>query len=151
MLGAGNEGDQESQAARLREVLATGELAGLETELRAFLAGIPHQWHSKNPMGSYEGWYASPLQAYFVASEAQVQAEESGGQGRADLVVRGFGRVYVFELKLRERSEPGAALRQLKERRYADHYLGRGEPVHLVGLEFSAKTRNLTRFEAETV
>ena len=80
-----------------------------------------------------------------------MQAEESGGQERADLVVRGFGRVYVFELKLRERSEPGAALRQLKERRYADRYLDRGEPVHLVGLEFSAKTRNLTRFEAETV
>ncbi|MDE0263739.1 MAG: AAA family ATPase [Bryobacterales bacterium] len=151
VLGAGKEGNQESQAARLREVLAAGDLAGLEAELRAFLAGVPHQWHSKNPMGSYEGWYASLLQAYFVASEAQVQAEESGSQGRADLIVRGFGRVYVFELKLRERSEPGAALRQLKERRYADHYLGRGEPVHLVGLEFSAKTRNLTRFEAETV
>ena len=151
VLGAGKGGGQEVQAARLRQVLAAGDLAGLESELRAFLAGVPHQWHSKNPMGSYEGWYASLLQAYFVASEADVRAEESGSHGRADLIVRGFGRVYVFELKLRERSEPGAALRQLKERRYADRYLGRGEPVHLVGLEFSVKTRNLAGFEAETV
>ena len=151
VLGAGKEGEQESRAARLREVLATGNLEGLESELRAFLAGVPHQWHSKNPMGSYEGWYASLLQAYFVSSEAEVRAEESGSQGRADLIVRGFGRVYVFEFKMRRRAEAEAALRQLKERGYADRYLGRGEPVHLVGLEFSAETRNLTGFETETV
>ena len=151
VLGVGKEGERESQAVRLRAVLARGDLAGLEAELRAFLAGIPHQWHGQNPMASYEGWYASLLQAYFVAAEAEVRAEESGSQGRADLIVRGFGQVYVFELKLRERSRPGAALRQLQERGYADRYRGRGEPVHLVGLEFSAETRNLTRFEAETV
>ena len=151
VLGADKGGEQESQAVRLREVLATGDLVGLEAELRAFLAGVPHQWHGKNPMGSYEGWYASLLQAYFVASEAQVRGEESGSQGRADLIVRGFGRVYVFEFKMRDRAAPGAALRQLKERGYAERYLGRGEPVHLVGLEFSAETRNLTGFEAETV
>ena len=151
VLGVGKEGERESQAARLRAVLARGDLAGLEAELRAFLAGIPHQWHGQNPMASYEGWYASLLQAYFVAAEAEVRAEESGSQGRADLIVQGFGQVYMFELKLRERSRPGAALRQLQERGYADRYRGRGEPVHLVGLEFSAETRNLTRFEAETV
>jgi len=149
VLGAGKEGEQESQAARLREVLATGDLTGLEAELRALLAGVPHQWHSKNPMGSYEGWYASLLQAYFVAAEAEVRAEESSSQGRADLIVRGFGRVYVFECKMRERAGAKAALRQLKERGYADRYLGRGEPVHLVGLEFSAATHNLTGFETE--
>ena len=151
VLGSGRQGEQASRASRLREVLARGDLVGLEAELRAFLAGIPHQWHAKNPMASYEGWYASLLQAYFVASEAEVRAEESGNQGRADLIVRGFGRVYVFELKLRERSQPGAALRQMKERRYADRYLGRSETVHLVGLEFSAETRNLTGFETVTV
>ena len=91
------------------------------------------------------------MQTYCIAAEAEVTAEDSGSRGRADLIVRGFGRVYVFEFKMRERSGPGDALRQLKERGYADRYLGRGEPVHLVGLEFSAETRNLTGFEAETV
>ncbi|MDE0263232.1 MAG: AAA family ATPase [Bryobacterales bacterium] len=150
VLGGGKTGERISQTTRLREVLAAGDLAGLESELRAFLASIPHQWHSKNPMGSYEGWYASLLQAYFVAAEAEVRAEESGSQGRADLIVRGFGRVYVFEFKMGYRAGADAALRQMKERGYADRYLGRGEPVHLVGLEFSAETRNLTGFAAET-
>ena len=150
VLGAGKEGEQESQAARLREVLATGDLAGLEAELRALFASIPHQWHAKNPMGSYEGWYASLLQAYFVAADAEVRAEESGSQGRADLIVKGFGRVYVFEFKMRKRAGAEVALRQLKQQGYADRYIGQAETVHLVGLEFSAETGNLTGFESET-
>ena len=150
VLGAGDTEERLSQTGHLREVLAAGDLEGLEAALRAILASIPHQWHTKNPMGSYEGWYASLLQAYFVAADADVRAEESGSQGRADLIVRGFGRVYVFELKMREHAGAGAAFRQLKDRGNADRYIGRGEPVHLVGLEFSAETRNLAGFETET-
>ena len=33
------------------------------------------------------------------------------------------------------------------ERRYADKYRARGEPIHLIGVEFSRDTRNLTAFE----
>ena len=32
-------------------------------------------------------------------------------------------------------------------RRYADKYRARGEPIHLIGVEFSRDTRNLTAFE----
>ena len=100
-------------------------------------------------MGSFEGWYASLLYAYFAATGAEVRAEESGSLGRADLCVRAFQRVYVFEFKMRERAGAEAAMAQLKTRGYADRYRGRGEPVHLVAVEFSAKTRNVTRFETE--
>ena len=41
---------------------------------------------------------------------------------------------------------PGAALAQLQERRYADKYRARGEPIHLIGVEFSRDTRNVTAF-----
>ena len=42
---------------------------------------------------------------------------------------------------------PGSALAQLQERRYADKYRASGEPIHLIGVEFSRTTRNLTAFE----
>ena len=100
-------------------------------------------------MGTYEGWYASVLYAHFAALSVEVRAEESGSRGRADLVVRGYGRVWVFEFKMQERAGPGAALDQLMARGYADRYCGLGEPVHLVGMEFSAETRNLVRFESQ--
>ena len=42
---------------------------------------------------------------------------------------------------------PGSALAQLQERGYAAKYRARGEPIHLIGVEFSRATRNLTAFE----
>ncbi len=141
---------REGESLRLRKVLATGDLAGLEARLRALLASIPHQWHGRNPMGSFEGWYASVLYAHFAALGTDVRAEESGSRGRTDLVVRAYGRVWVFEFKMRERAGPGAALRQLQERGYADRYRSLGQPIHLVGVEFSAKTRNVLHFESRT-
>ena len=42
---------------------------------------------------------------------------------------------------------PGSALAQLQERDYAAKYRGRGEPIHLIGVEFSRETRNVTAFE----
>ena len=147
VLGAGWQ--REHQADRLCEALEAADLAALEDLLRALLAGIPHQWHGKNPMGTYEGWYASVLYAHFAALGVEVRAEESRSRARADLVVRGYGRVWVFEFKMRERAGPGAALDQLMARGYADRYRGLGEPVHLVGVEFSAETRNLIRFESQ--
>lgn len=34
---------------------------------------------------------------------------------------------------------------------HADKYLARGEPVHLVGVEFSRADRNIVGFEVETL
>ena len=41
----------------------------------------------------------------------------------------------------------GAALKQLRERGYAEKYRASGEPVQLVGVEFSEESRNITTFE----
>ena len=43
----------------------------------------------------------------------------------------------------------GSAMDQLKERRYAEKYLSSGEPVHLIGIEFSRETRNVVAFDVE--
>ena len=136
---------------RLADLMAAGDLAGVEVQLRALLAGIPHDWHRSNPMGDYEGWYASVLYAHFAALGVEVRVEESGSRGRLDLVVRGWGRVYVFELKMRERAGPETAMEQIKDRGYADRYRGQTEPIHLVGVEFSAETRSVTDFATETI
>ena len=63
------------------------------------------------------------------------------------MAVRAAGRVYLFEFKVAEMSPPGSALAKLRERRYADKYRAAGEPIHLVGVEFSRDTRNITAFD----
>ena len=42
---------------------------------------------------------------------------------------------------------PGSAFAQVRERCYADKYRATGEPIHLVGVEFSRATRNVTAFQ----
>ena len=81
--------------------------------------------------------------------DAVVAVGDSDGGDRPDLAVRVGGRVCLFEFRMKERSAPGAALAQIKGRGYADKYRYLGEPIHLVGVEFSSKTRNVARFEAE--
>ena len=84
--------------------------------------------------------------SYFAALGHDITVEESSSHGRLDMAVRDAGHVYLFEFKVAEMS-PGSALAQLRERRYADKYRATGEPIHLVGVEFSRDTRNITAFD----
>ena len=93
------------------------------------------------------GFSASVCYSYFAASGFAIAVEESSGHGRLDLAVCTGGHVYLFEFKVVEMAPPGSALAQLRQRRYAAKYRARGEPIHLIGVEFSRDTRNLTAFE----
>ena len=48
-----------------------------------------------------------------------------------------------------ELASAGAAMAQLKERRYADKYRALGQPIHLIGVEFSKEERNIVAFDVE--
>ena len=50
-----------------------------------------------------------------------------------------------------ENSPEGRALQQIKNKGYADKYRARGEPIHLIGVEFSKASRNILGFELETL
>ena len=65
------------------------------------------------------------------------------------MAVRFNANVYLFELKVVEMAGEGAAMAQLKARGYAEKYRGRGEPIHLVAVEFSRESRNVVAFEVE--
>ena len=139
----------EEHRGPLRRILREADFAGLEERIRALFAAIPHDWYRRNNIDRFEGHYASVMYAYFASLGQDVRAEESGSRGRADLALRAGGRVYVFEFKVVERAGTGAAMAQLRERGYADKYRHLGVPVHLVGVEFSKRTRNIERFETE--
>ena len=133
----------------VRGELRTADLGALKLSLQALYAGIPHDWHRRNGIARYEGYYASVFYSFFAGLGLDVRVEDSTSTGRLDMAVLAYGRVYLFEFKILERTKTGAALAQLKQRGYADKYRHLGDPVHLVGVEFSAETRNLAALEAE--
>ncbi|MYH29825.1 MAG: ATP-binding protein [Acidobacteria bacterium] len=141
---------QTANSDRLYDLLEANDFAGLETLFQAFFASIPYEWYTNNDIAAYEGYYASVFYSYFAATGFDVTVEDSSNRGRADMAVRFGGNVYLFEFKVVEQASAGAALAQLKERGYADKYRASGEPIHLIGVEFSKETRNVTAFEVET-
>ena len=138
---------QTGNSMRLARLLAAHDCAGLQELFHAFFASIPYEWHTSNDIANYEGYYASVFYSYFAALGYDIAVEESSSHGRLDMAVRTGGHVYLFEFKVAEMSPPGSALAQLQERDYAAKYRGSGEPVHLIGVEFSRETRNITAFE----
>ena len=139
----------EAEGIRLRQLLRANDFAGLEALFRAFFAGIPYQWHTKNDIARYEGYYASVFYSHFAAAGLDVRVEESTGHGRLDMAVPYNGHVYLFEFKTVGKAPEGKAMAQLKEKGYADKYRGLGQPIHLIGVEFSREARNVAAFEVE--
>jgi hypothetical protein len=81
----------------------------------------------------------------------QTITEDAGSTGRIDLTVIHRGKVYVMEFKVVEGEAEGKALKQIRERRYFEKYLGKYEGVYLVGIEFSKKGKNIVGFEWESL
>ena len=67
--------------------------------------------------------------------------------GRVDMAVLFNDNIYLFEFKVVELASEGAAMAQLKEKGYADKYRSLDQPIHLIAVEFSKDTRNITAFE----
>ena len=145
----GEDPQREKHSRVLDSMLKAADLAGLESAVKALFASIPYDWHRRNHLDRFEGYYASVLYAYLAGLEAEVTLEDSSSLGRLDMAVRAGGRIYLFEFKVLERAGRGAAMAQLKARGYADKYRHLGVPVHLVGVEFSTETRNVQGFDCE--
>ena len=133
--------------ARLYDLLLVNDFGGLENLFKAFFASIPYQWHTKNDIADYEGYYASVFYSYFASVGLDIAVEDSSSQGRLDMAVRFNDNIYLFEFKVVESAPEGAAMAQLKENRYADKYRALNQPIHLIAIAFSRETRNVVGFE----
>ena len=73
----------------------------------------------------------------------------AAAHGRLDMAVHFNGQIYLFEFKVVEITPVGAAMDQLKARRYADKYRAEDQPIYLIAVEFSRDARYLAGFEVE--
>jgi len=142
-------GDGHDLCALLKE----NDFAEFGNRLQSYLAGIPYQWHATGDLARYEAWYASLLHMAFRAIGVEVCAEEASSHGRADMVVRIGGQVFVLEFKMARSADAAeaalvAAFTQMRKRGYAEKYRGRDEPVHLVAVVCGYEVRNLLEVRA---
>ena len=139
------------QISQLYRLLQAKNLPALKDLFHAFYATIPHDWYRKNELASFEGYYASIFYSYFAALGLDIRLEDTTNKGRIDMAVLFEAQVYLFEFKVVELTPEGQALQQIKDQGYADKYRARGEPIHLIGVEFSKASRNIVGFALETI
>ncbi len=136
------------QGDELGRLLVANDFDGFADHLRSFFAGIPCQWQGANSPARYEAWYAGMLYACFRTIGLDLRVEDSSGRGRADMVVLHGRQVFVFVFKMAGGEGGGdsaaqSAIDPIPAKGYAEKYRDRGEPVHLIGVAFSAEKRNL--------
>ena len=149
LLGAFGLDEQKALHNRLSllKQLKSNDFGQMQTLFTAFFASIPHDWYRNNPIAQYEGYYASVFYSYFAALGLDIILEDTTNQGRIDMTVNFNQQVYLFEFKVVELVPQGKALQQLQDRGYADKYRSLGQPIHLIGVEFSKENRSVVGFE----
>ena len=136
-----------ANSVQLYRLLEANDFAGMETLFHAFFASIPYEWYTNNDIANFEGYYASVFYSYFAALGLNITVEDSSSHGRVDMAVDFNDNIYLFEFKVVELASEGAAMAQLQAKGYADKYRGLDQPIHLIAVEFSKNTRNITAFE----
>ena len=117
--------------------LAKGDVDALTNEtLFSLYAALPPTWRVKG-----EADAKRYFQLFMKMLGAEVRTEQTSARGYADAIVETKKAVFVFEFKFNKSAK--AAIRQIREKGYADAYKGGRRPVTLVGINFSAKKRNI--------
>lgn len=133
----------------LVEIMSSGNIEDLESLLESVFAGIPFQWHVGSQATEYEDYFISVVYGFFLGAGVDIRVEDSTSEGRIDLAVVDFDRICLFEFKVINGRSEGSALKQLRSKRYDVKYRSYGKPIHLIGVEFSKKARNVALFETE--
>ena len=117
--------------------VAEGNVDVLTNEtLFSLYAALPSTWQVKN-----EAEAKRYFQLFMKMLGAEVRTEQASARGYADAIVETKKAVYVFEFKFNKSAK--AAIRQIREKGYADAYKVGKRPVTLIGINFSSKKRNI--------
>ena len=123
--------------------LKKADLEGFNQALQTIFASIPY--NNLTYVKSYEGFYASVVYVYLQSLGLDITGEDVTNKGRIDLTIKINDLIYIIEFKVGKED----ALKQIKEKNYAQKYLKEDKTIYLVGINFDEKEKNISRFEWE--
>lgn len=136
------DGERRFYIGKFIQELESGDVPAFLTRLKAFFADFSYELNEEK-----ERYYQVIFYLVFKLMGQFTEAEVRSACGRADAVVKTPKYIYVFEFKLNGTAEQ--ALQQIDDKGYLIPYLSDGREVVKVGVEFSAATRNISRWLVE--
>ena len=129
--------DFDALVATAKRQIAAGDVKGLLYDsLFGLYARLPPTWRVKGE---------AEAKRYFLLFMRMIGAnplpEVASLRGYADAIIETRKFVWVFEFKFNKSAN--AAVRQIREKDYADAYKGDKRPVTLVGINFRTAKRNI--------
>ena len=137
----------------LYEWLNSGNLVDTMRLVEEVLAGILYGNIPNNETGRplREQYYQSVLYAVFRLLGLHAQSEVVCASGRIDMIVSTRKHIYLFEFKVTTEGSAEDAIAQIKERGYLKKIRATKRPIHLVGVSFDEKSRNVKEWREEIV
>ena len=135
----------------LYEWLNAGNLVDTMKLVEEVLAGILYGNIPNDETGRplREQYYQSVLYVVFRLLGIHAQSEVVCASGRIDMIVTTRKHVYLFEFKVTAEGSADDAIAQIKERGYLKKIRATKRPIHLVGVSFDEKTRNVKEWKEE--
>lgn len=136
---------------RLSKALQKEDYDTFFSMIKSSFASIPyHIIPQINNEPEYERYYHSLF--YMMISlmndyNMQVFAEVLTNTGRIDMTLEMLDKIFIFKFKIGQSAEQ--AVQQIKDKKYAERYLGTNKKIILVGINFGTKERNITDYLVE--
>ena len=127
---------------RMYECLMKDDLDGMLRLLQQYLLTFPQCDHT-----DYEGHYQQVLYILLSLLGTYVDVEVRTATGRVDMVMRTYGKLYLFELKLGRSAAP--AMEQINLKDYPARFALSGLPVVKVGISFDTDRRTISNWKIE--
>jgi hypothetical protein len=123
---------------RMQRQLCAGDARGLEQSLREMVSYIPYPLHIK-----HEAYYHSMMLLWLRLLGFDILGEVTTDIGRIDAVWQFPSHTFIAEVKCQAKKAStetllDEAIRQIKEKRYADRFIGK-QQVSLLAIAFAGK------------
>ena len=128
--------EADSALSRMVRALQSGDVDAMLEHLKTFFHNVPHDIVERK-----EKYYQTIFFTVFKLVGAMIEAEVRTSIGRIDAVVKTDRHIYVFEFKLHGTAEE--ALRQIRDRQYAEGFRDDPRKKTLVGVAFDPESHNL--------
>ncbi|WP_024468661.1 ATP-binding protein [Treponema pedis] len=133
------------------EQIEAGDVDGFMKKIKSIISGIPYDTFSEKDLALREQNYQTAVYLVFALMNQFVETEVHCAAGRADCVVTLTDTVYLFEFKLTSGGTAEDAIKQIKEKGYADKYSGAGKKIIAVGSSFNEEKRTIEEWKAEVI
>ena len=128
--------------ANFVEDLRRGNVEGFMTRLQAIFAD-----GSYTVQGDREVYFQNCMAVILKMLGFYVEVERTTSDGRIDVTIQTRDYVYIMELKRNGTADE--AIRQIREKRYADAFLADSRKLYVIGIAFSSDSRRLEEWKVE--